>query len=165
MSDLSQFVLNRRGRVRPYECVMLAHPNFTQTYYIVRNKVGGVTITIDGIPRVFQFYPLRLTEQDDRANLDYGMQVDLGDVGKIVPGEIAAIEAADGWDICPTVTYWLFRADDLSAPIIGPLNLEVTSFPMTRTGTSFVAQAPSMNVNRTGELYLPSRFPMLRGIR
>lgn len=165
MTTLSEFFLNRRGRVRSYECLKLSHPNFTQDYYIVRNKVGGVTITIDGTPQNFVYYPLRLTEQDDRANLDYGMQVDLGDVGKIVPGEIAAIDAADGWDTCPTVTYWVFRSDDLSAPILGPISLEVTSFPVGRQGASFIARAPSMNVNRTGELYLSSRFSMLKGVR
>jgi hypothetical protein len=165
MSALSDFFLKRRARVRPYECISLVHPNFTKTYDIVRNKVGGVTITIDGTPRNFEFYSLRLTEQESRGNLDYGMQVDLGDVGKVVPSEIAAVDAADGWDTCPTVTYWMFRSDDLAAPVIGPINLEVTSLPIGRQGTSFVAQAPSLNVNRTGEIYLSPRFPMLQGVR
>lgn len=164
MSALSDAFLNRRRGVRLYDCIRIAHPNFTQTYWIVRNKVGGVTITIDGTPRFFKFYPLRLTEQAQRANLDYGVQVDLGDVGKIIPNEIAAIEAADGFDTCPVVTAWLFRSDTLGV-VIGPGDLEVTSFPIKRAGTSFLAQAPSLNVNRTGIPYLESVFKPLAGVR
>jgi hypothetical protein len=34
---------------------------------------------------------------------------------------------------------------------------------MTREGTSFEAVAQSLNANRTGEMYLPSRFTTLKG--
>lgn len=165
MSDLAAFYLGTRRKVKKYECFKISHPNFTQDYFIVMNKVGGLTATIDGSPQAFQYYPFRKSDQSQRANLDYGMQIDMGDLGNIIPQELAAVDAADGWGTKPTLTYWAFSSEDLTTPLLGPITLEIPSFPMTREGTSFIAQAPDMTVNRTGELFLASRFPGLRAFQ
>jgi hypothetical protein len=63
----------------------------------------------------------------------------------------------------PTVTYRTYRSDDLSAPMFGPVVMEIQAIAMTRQGSSFEAKAPSLNVSRTGETYTIDRFPGLRG--
>lgn len=164
MSSYVEFFLNSPSRIKQFELLEISHPNFTKVYRIVRNKVGGLTVSIDGEQQFFQHYPLRITSKGIRADMDYGIQVDLGDLGEIIPMELDAVAAADGFGTLPAVRYWTFRSDDLSAPMFGPIKLVVTNFPITRTGASFEAVAPTLNANRTGELYLPSRFPMLNGL-
>ena len=162
MSSEAEFYLSAFGRVKRFECIKIAHPNFTQSYYIVRNKPGGLTATVEGAPTVFGYYPLRITAQAQDNDLDYSLQVDLGDVGDIMPMELDAVAAADGFGTLPTLDYWAFRSDDLLTPLLGPIRLEVQDLPVSRDGTSFIAAAPYLNVNRTGELYITSRFPMMR---
>jgi hypothetical protein len=158
------FFLNSPAAVRELELLAISHPNFTQIYRVVRNKVGGVDATIDVGVRHFDYYPLAIQSKGTRADMDYSLQITLGDLGDIIETEMDAVAAADGWMTRPTVRYWTFRSDDLSVPLFGPITLQVVDFPMTREGTSFVAAAPSLNVNRCGELYLPARFSMLSGL-
>lgn len=163
MPSYAEFFLDGPSRVAQLDLLEISHPSFSKTYRIVRNKVGGVTATVDGEPQVFNYYPLRVTGKGDRNDLDYGLRIDLGDLGEIIPQEMDRVAADESFGTRPTVRYWTFRSDDLTAPMFGPVTLQVSQFPMTRMGTSFDAMAPSLNANRTGELYLISRFPMLKG--
>jgi hypothetical protein len=162
-TSFAQFWLDKPASVKPLDLLEISHPNFTDTYRIVRNKIGGCTATIDGVSRSFTYYPLRITPKSARANLDYGEQIDLGDLGDIVGDEIDAIAAADGYGTKPTVRRWIFSSANLVTPVVGPITLEIPAMPMQRIGTSFVAQAPSLNMNRTGEPYLLARFSGLAG--
>lgn len=162
MTAEAEFYLSAFGRVKRFECIKLAHPNFTQPYYIVRNKPGGLTAKVEGQMTDFGFYPLRITAQAQDNDLDFALQIDLGDLGEIVPAELDAVAAANGFGVKPTLDYWAFRSDDLMTPLLGPVRLEIQELPVSRDGTSFVAAAPAMNVNRTGELYTTGRFPMMR---
>ena len=69
----------------------------------------------------------------------------------------------DGFSEKPRVVYRTYRSDDLTRPLFGPIVLEVDSFAFNREGSTFTAKAPSLNINKTGELYRLERFPMLRG--
>jgi hypothetical protein len=88
----------------------------------------------------------------------------MGDLGEIVPVEMDNIRAEDTFDELPVVVYRTYRSDDLSTPLYGPIELEVKNFAFDRTGCTFEAKAPSLNVSRTGETYTLPRFPMLRGL-
>lgn len=164
MPSYEEFFLNCAAKVVQLELIEFSHPNFSKVYRIVRNKVGGCEATVDGAPQDFDYYPLRVTGKGVRKDLDYGITIDLGDLGDIVSGEMDNVAAADGFDVFPTVRYWTFRSDDMTAPLFGPVSLQVTQLPMTNMGTSFDAMAPSLNANRTGEMYLLERFPMLKGM-
>lgn len=161
MASYEEFYLKCPANVVEYEIVEISHPDFTTVRRIVRNKVGGLGLTIEGVYHTWQYYPLQITSKGSRADMDYGLQINLGDLGDIVGAEMDAVAAADGFLIRPKVRYWTFRSDDLSAPLFGPIILEVVDMPITPEGTSFLAQAPSLNNNRTGEIYTVERFPML----
>lgn len=163
MSTYTTFFLKAPARLKQYELLEISHPNFTKIYYVVRNKAGGLTATIDTGTKTFVYYPLRATSKGTRADLDFGLQITLGDLGETIPTELDAVAAAGGWLTKPQVRYWTFRSDDLTTPMFGPITLQISEFPMTREGASFLASAPALNSNRTGELYIPSRFPMLEG--
>jgi hypothetical protein len=163
MPTYEEFFLNGPAKVVQLELLEISHPNFTKTYRIVRNKVGGCIATVDGTAQTFDYYPLKIVGKGVRDDLDYGLEIHLGDLGDILSVEMDAVAAADAFDVRPAVRYWTFRSDDMTAPLFGPVTLQVAQLPMTREGTSFEAMAPSLNANRTGEMYLISRFPTLKG--
>lgn len=164
MSKYTEFFLNSKASIVQFETLEISHPDFTNTYFIVRNNTDGLTVTLeDDTEQTFDYYPLRVTPAGSREDLDFAIQVDLGDLGEVLPNEFDAVASANSYDIKPTVKYRLYSSDDLTAPMLGPHLLEVTSFSFTKEGASFEAKAPSLNVNRTGELYRIDRFPMLAG--
>lgn len=164
-SNYSTYFLNSKSSIVQLELLEVSHPNFTQTYRLVRNAINGVTVTLeDASVRTFNYYPLRIESLGTRDNLDFGIKIDFGDLGEVLPLELDAVAGAtNGYQTKPKVRYWTYRSDDLAKPLYGPLVLEVTNFSFNREGASFEAKAPSLNLNRTGEIYKIDRFPMLRG--
>jgi hypothetical protein len=165
MSDYTEFFLASRADVVQLELFELSHPNFTQAYRVTRNARDGVTVDLsaDELAIDFAYYPAKVAQQGARDDLDFGIRVDLGDVGEVIPGELDAVAAAGGFLTKPALRYWAFRSDQLDAPIFGPVVLEVPRMALANTGTSFDAQAPQLNANKTGERQTIDRFPMQRG--
>lgn len=164
-SYYTTYFLGSKSSIVQLELLEVSHPNFTTTYRIVRNAINGVTVTLeDASVRTFNYYPLRIESLGTRDNLDFGIKIDFGDLGEVLPLEMDAVAATpSGYQSKPMVRYWTYRSDDLSKPLFGPLVLEVKNFSFNQTGASFEAKAPSLNLNRTGEVYKIDRFPMLRG--
>lgn len=165
MSRYSEYFLNSQSNVVKLELLEISHSKFTQTYRCVRNAVNGVTVTLeDDTEAEFLYYPLKITPIGNKDDLDQSLRVDLGDLGEILPQELDAVSSALGFKEKPVVKYRVYRSDELDeGPIMGPWVLEVTTFSFDREASSFEARAPSLNINRTGELYSVARFPMLRG--
>lgn len=161
----AEYFLNSRSSVVQLELVEISHPGFTQTYRVVRNAVKGITVTLEtGGTAFFEYYPMKIVPQSARADLDHSISLTFGDLGEVLPLELDAVmRYPSGLDIKPTVKYRVYRSDDLSSPLYGPLTLEVEAFTFNRQGSTFEAKAPSVNLTRTGEIYSLTRFPALRG--
>lgn len=164
MADYYGYFLNSKKNVIEYETLEISHPNFTQTHWIVRNRRGGLVAQLeDESYQTFLYVPLKITPKDSRANLDCAFDIQLGDLGEILPLERDAVIAADGFSTKPTVKYRTYRSDDLTTPMLGPITLQASQFTFKREGCAFTAEAPSLNIAETGETYTLDRFPMLRG--
>jgi hypothetical protein len=131
------------------------------TFRIVRGTSAGDPVDYGEAP--FTYYPLRIVGNGTRENLDFGIRIDLGDLGEVLPLELDNIATDLTYGTLPVIRYWTYRSDDLTTPLYGPLVLEAKNVNFTREGATLDAKAPSLNVNRTGERYKTSRFPMLRG--
>lgn len=164
MTTYAEFFLNSKSSVVQLETLEISHPNFTKIYRVVRNAVQGVTVKLEtGQSADFTYYPLKIENNGNRDDLDQSFTINLGDLGEVLPRELDEVSANDGYGIKPTVIYRTYRSDDLSRPLFGPVVLEVETFAFNREGSTFEAKAPSLNVNKTGEIYKLDRFPMLRG--
>lgn len=165
MSRYSEFFLNSNSSVVQLELIEISHPYFTEVYRKVRNSLQPVTVTLeDGVTEAtFDYYPLKISSMGARTDLESGFRIDLGDVGEILPKELDNVAANEGFEVKPQIIYRTYRSDDLTQPLFGPLYLEATDFSFKKEGASFEAKAPALNNNKTGELYLFDRFPMLRG--
>jgi hypothetical protein len=165
MSNYSEYFLNGPRQAIQLELFEIFHPAFTNLYRKVRNATAGVTVTLETAEVAhFDYFPLRIRPIASADDLDQVLKIDLGDLGEILPLELDAVEAANGMGVKPTVRYRVYRSDNLAAPLVGPVLLEVQTFSFTREGATFEAKAPSLNINRTGEIYRTDRFPMLRGL-
>lgn len=164
MPDYVEYFLNSQSGVVQYETLQISHSSFSKVYRIVRNAVGGVWLTNEQSQTFFyEHYPLKITGNEIRENMDFGITVELGDLGMVVPTELDRVAAADTFRTKPSVIYRTWRSDDRSAPIYGPINLEISSFAFKAGGCIFEAKAPALNINGTGEVYKFDQFPMLRG--
>lgn len=164
MSAFTAYFLSSPSSVVYLETLEISHPSFTRTYYIVRNAIGGINAAVEGgTVRAFEYYPLRIKPVGSSDDLEQVLLVDLGDLGEIIPIELDAIAAAGKMGTKPTVIYRAYRSDDLTAPLAGPMRLELANLSSNLEGSSFEARAPELNANRTGEQYRLERFPMLRG--
>ena len=162
--DYCEYFLNSNSQIVRLETLEISHSAFTQTYYVVRNAVKGLTATLETSEEVdFVYYPLKIKPLGTKDDLDQSMNITFGDLGEVLPTELDAVSDAMGFSEKPIVKYRCYRSDDLTEPLLGPIILEVTAFSFTKQGSSFDAKAPSLNLNRTGELYKLARFPMLRG--
>lgn len=164
MSNFTEYFLNAPASVIQYECLELSHPNFTQTYNIVRNAADGLTVTHeDGNVVAYQYYPARIRSKGARDDLDVIYDIDLGDLGEVFPNELDSITLAGGFNIRPIVRFRTYRSDNLATPLFGPITLEIKRLSHNEDGMSFEAKAPELNINKTGEVYSLDRFPSLRG--
>lgn len=164
MSEYSEFFLNAGSNVAELELLEISHPDFTRTYYIVRNAVNGITVTLENsIAQAFEYYPLQITAIGAGDDLDQVLKIQLGDLGSILPQELDAVSAAGSFGIKPVLKYRTYRSDDLSAPLYGPITLEISSLTFKKEGAAFEAHAPRLNSTATGEVYNTSDFPTLRG--
>lgn len=164
MSDYTEFFLNSASNVVQLETIEISHPNFSKVYRVVRNATNGLTATIeDGTTQTFDYYPLKIEFTSQKEDLDQAFNISFGDLGEVLPFELDKVATANGFSTKPTVKYRTYRSDDLTKLLFGPIILEVVSFAFKRDGATFTAQAPDLTVNRTGEMYDMTRFPMLRG--
>jgi hypothetical protein len=164
MRDYSEYFLNSGSHVVELELLEISHPNFSQIYYLVRNAMNGITVTLEyGQSQAFEYYPLQISPLGSGDDLDQAIQIQLGDLGEILPQELDAVFQGDGFATRPQVIYRTYRSDDLTAPLYGPITLEVTDLTFKKEGAAFEARARRKNMNATGEVYTTSRFPMLRG--
>lgn len=159
-----EFFLGTTSSVVQFETIEISHPNFSRAYRVVRNNTGGLTAKLENGNQVdFEYYPMQITQNATQDDLDYTLGLDFGDLGETLPNEIDLVEAGDGFSVRPSLIYRTYRSDNLDEPMFGPIVLEIVEFSFTKTGASFEARAPSLNLHRTGELYTVDRFPMLRG--
>lgn len=163
-TSYQQFFFNSKSSVISFECVELSHPNFSQHYYIVRNAVAGLTVTHeDSTTHTYTYYPVRIEQHDTTGDLDNGFTFTFGDLGTIIPAELDRVANANGFATLPTIKYRLYRSDDLTAPMLGPVQLQGKTFTLTKDGAAIEATALQVNLNGTGEVYTLDRFPMLKG--
>ena len=164
MPSYVEYFLNSPSSVVQLDLLEISHPAFTQTYRLVRNAVHGVTVTLETAEEAeFVYRPMRIAPLGSGDDLEQALKIDIGDLGEILPTELDAVAAEQMMSVKPTVVYRTYRSDDLTAPLLGPIRLEISNISFSREGASFEARAPSLNINRTGEVYRLERFPMLRG--
>jgi hypothetical protein len=158
------FYLNSKTNVIQYETLEITHPNFSQTYRIVRNNRLGADLSIDGVNLVhFDYIPFKLERTTTDATMTQSMKVTLGDLGVIIHNEISNLIANNGYLTRPSVTVRAYRSDQPMAPIFGPYSLIALDITVTRDGAAFEIQPERLANKRTGMVYDLNTYPGLRG--
>ena len=164
MSEYSEFFLKAPSAIVQLELLTIAHPSFSQVFNIVRNAIKGVTVTLEtGEVQFFDYYPLKIEATGAANDLDSKLKCEFGDLGGLLPQQLDLCAAAGTFRTFPTLTYRTYRSDILTAPLYGPIYYVIPRITFNKTGNSFEAQAQTLNLNSTGEIYTTNNFPMLGG--
>lgn len=144
-----------------YDVVSFAHSDLTQDYYLVGEK-GGLDVTLDTGEEVscmgVNFEVSRESSSDD---LDVSFSIVVDDLDDTLKSEANNIPLTSEEDV--VVTYYTYMKSDTSSPAYGPIKLYADGMTAKTNGqVTVTASAPSLVVNRCGELYTYDRFPMLK---
>jgi hypothetical protein len=163
MSNYTSYFLNSNSSVVQLELFTISHPSFLQTYNLVRNATNGITVTLEtGLSQFFDYLPMKVAITGRRDNLDQLLELTLGDLGLIIPQNLDAVFMDGSATKKPSLIYRTYRSDQLNAPLLGPISLEIKKITFSKEGALIQAQAPSLNINRTGEYYSTERFSGLK---
>ena len=163
--DITEYFLNSKSSLVLYECLTLRHPNFQEPHHLVRNSINGLRARLEtGGFRDHIYTPMAITPSSSRNDLNFSIQVQLGDLGETFPQELDRVLANEGFLIRPRCDYRAWRSDRLEiGPTVGPILLQVDQFDFNENGCQFNANPQPLNFNSTGRLYTLTDFPMLRG--
>lgn len=158
--EFIEFFLNSQSSLIQYECIELAHPNLSKTYYLCRNcGLNGLEVkhlATDTNTVSYQRLPMKIVPRSRENNLDFGMTITIGDVGEIFSEEIRNIDNAGSYNTTPTLTYRSYRSDNLDEPMYGAFEFNVYSINFDDKGASFDCATRRLNTLRTGEFYDPT---------
>ena len=162
--DYTEFFLNSSSNIIQYETLEITHTNFSKVWYLVRNAQSGLTAFLeDLITEVnYEFCPMGISESAESDDLDFGLRIELGDVGEILSAELDNIVSADNLNEKPILKYRTYRSDILTQPMLGPFELDIEEITFDKQGATFQAKAPTLSLKQTGELYTTDRFPGLK---
>lgn len=169
MSDVSDnyvdFFFGASQSSAELQTLEISQPSFSQVWRLQCHYREGFWARLETGEQVFfQYVPMRLRPLEERANLDFGLTVTLGDLGEILPEEIQRARAAGTLRTNPpTVKYRAYRTDNVEAPMFGPVTLQARQIVRGEEGAKFNATAPEANANKTGILYRSDVYPMLQG--
>lgn len=165
--NLTEYFFTSPPSVVRYQLFELSHPNFSNTFRIVRNAVlrGEIEVMHEGDvgPFTYHHYPVQIKTMGSAGNMDQELEITFGDLGEVLPLQLELIQEANGMQTKPTCVYREYSSADLTEPMYGPFTLVLNGMTFNKTGTTFVAKPISFNRGRTGEVYDVGRFPMLRG--
>ena len=160
--DYIEFFLNAKSTIIQYETLQIFHNAFSTQYFIVRNKSDGLNATLEtGFNIDFEYYPLAISFKETLDNLDYGIDIVLGDLGDLLPTEIDNVLNSSEFNGKPIIRYRTYRSDNLALPMFGPIELEIEAISFRKDSTAISAVARRYNQTGTGLRYTINNFPML----
>jgi len=163
--DYVDFFFGAPQSAAELQTLEISQPSFSQVWRLQSHYREGFYARLETGEQVFfQYVPMSLKPLEERANLDFGLTVMLGDLGEILPEEIQRARVAGTLRTNPPVVkYRAYRTDNVEAPMFGPVTLEARQIARSEDGAKFNAMAPEANANKTGILYRSDVFPMLQG--
>lgn len=165
------FFFAASASVIEYETIEITHPELSKSYRAVNNKAGGLVAQIEGGATVsFDHGGFSVDRDGARTDLDQDYRLTVGkfsdsDGDDALAAEIDRIAAADGFSTMPSAIYRTFRSDDLSAPMFGPVALQITQIDRDSKGAArLTLRAPWSDIGECGEFATAERFPQLRAL-
>lgn len=164
VAELLKFYLGSLKETAMLEFVEIKHSALSKVWRITKNFPEGITVKHeDGAAYAYEYWPLALSFDGRKVDLDSGLRLDLGDLGTLMPQEIDNIIRAGGIGEKPVMLYRIYSSDNLDEPLSGPVSFEIHSVSRNAEGSSIEAKAPLINTSGTGLIYtLDGPFEPLR---
>lgn len=151
------------GSVGLVETIEVTHPNWSAALrYVVNSSVPLILTHEDG--QSFEYKPTTVTVErsSEQDNLDQSMRFSIGDLGQQIPDLIDQIYLDDVL-VLPVLNYRAYLTGEYDGPCFLDKGLLVENVSRSYKGSTFEANAPNLNDSGTGELYVASTDPSLKG--
>lgn len=158
---LKVFLASAPRAIRAVPTLEVSHSSMSRTYYLWREPYVGSITDEDGNVRTVEPLNLdiKLASEDGTLDQQYDITVDTTDIEDEFREEMDRIPLGTQEKI--RSVYREYLSDDLTSVMArAPLQVEAISY---RVGAAtMTAVSPRLNINSTGETYLPRDIPMLR---
>lgn len=161
--SLRTFFASAPPRLRSIVVLGISHSALTRTYWLWRETTGESIVLDDGSTVTPE--PANFSESiaGTQANLDQVFSISLstlGQQGETFRAELARIPLLSQELL--RLRYLEYRSDQLQVGPGAAETLQVESISYGQGSATFAAVAPRLKSTRTGEIYSPRQFPMLR---
>ena len=150
-----------------FEVVELSASWFSKSYYLQREFIDDVSVTIEtGETVVAQYVPMSLGKSSSNADLTYERSIVIQWVNDVIAQESSNRDPETHAGELPSFTSRMFiryRDGTISAQRGAPITLPVRKQTRDYLGTTLSVSAQPANTKATGEIATPTRIPMLRG--
>lgn len=129
------------------------------------NPRRGCIVTHEGGagPFEYEYVPMKIEKLGSGTDMDQSLRVTIGDVGMILAQQLERIDFFNANTVKPIVRYRAYRSDNLTLPLTQtPAVLEMKRVMFNRSGASFEAISPYLNVGKTGIVYTTKDFPTMK---
>lgn len=163
--ELTKLLANRVAGKTELETIEIYHPDFTRTFYLVRNLTTGfIAKTEDGVQRNFEYCPMRWERGNSENNLDYDLKITFQDLNILIAPEIYSIPIESEVMPIAVIRSYIYQRDGTIGGIAdGPYRLTIRDITFTPEGCAFSASAKPLNRSGSGEIYTFRRFETLKG--
>lgn len=163
--ELTKLLANRVAGKTELETIEVSHPDFSKTFYLVRNLTTGFTGQLEnGGSASFIYCPMRWERGNSENNLDYDLKITFQDLNTLIAPEVNSIPVdSEVMPVAVIRSYIYQRNGTIGGIADGPYRLTIRDITFTPEGCAFSASAKPLNNSGCGELYTFRRFETLKG--
>ena len=158
---LRTFLASAPQAIWPIQTLEISHSAMSRVFHLWREPYAGTT-SAGGVAMDMDPCNIEIKLAGSAGHLDQKFDIRLGlvDIEDVFREQLDRIPLAATEKIA--VVYREYLSDDLASPQ-ATARLQVESISYAIGAAQISAVSPRLNVNRTGELYMPKDIPMLRG--
>ena len=158
---LRVFLASAPQTVHAVQTIEISHSAMTQAWCLWREPYAGTTYA-DGVAKAMIACNIDIKLASSQGNLDqkFSISISTVDPANTLRNQLDRIPVATAEKI--QIVYREYLSDDLTAPQATAV-LQGESISYTRGAATFLAVSPRFSMLRTGAVYSPRDFEMLRG--
>jgi hypothetical protein len=165
--DIKKIYANAPVEQDTLEVISFSASWFSRTYYLQRQFVEGIDVTLETAQVVTaEYVPMSIDQASSSADLTHERSVNIQMVNDVIAIENDNYDPVVNADEMPQFQsrgYIMYRDGTTSAIKFGPVTLPVRSMLSNSVGSLFKVTAKPSNESPTGEIATVTRAPMLRG--
>lgn len=158
---LRVFLASAPQTIHPVQTIEISHSAMTQAFCLWREPYAGTTYA-DGVAKAMIACNISIKLASSQGNLDqkFSISISTVDPANTLRNQLDLIPISTAEKIL--ITYREYLCDDLATPQASAM-LQAEAISYVRGAANITAVSPRLSMLRTGVVYSPRDFQMLRG--